>query len=194
MKAQWLIVAAVALLAAGAGYLLARSLEAPAGDAAPSPVAAPSMDDVIGQRRPDFVLADADGRPVPVGRFDGQVLLLNFWASWCAPCVEEMPMLSALQADFAGRGVAVVGVALDQPERARAFADTLGLGYTLLFGEADAVLAGRRYGNASGMLPFTVLVGADGVVRWAHLGVVTRPELERQLAPLLPADSQKFYK
>jgi thiol-disulfide isomerase/thioredoxin len=119
-----------------------------------------------------------------VDRFDGQVLLVNFWATWCAPCVEEMPMLSQFQRDYAGQGVVVVGIALDDPRRAQEFARELEVDYPLLFGLADAMVVGRSYGNRTGMLPYSVLVDAAGVIRWARLGILDRGELEAQLSAL----------
>jgi len=118
------------------------------------------------------------------GDFDGHVWLLNFWATWCAPCVEEMPMLSQLQQDYAGRGLKVVGIALDDADRAREFAAGMGIKYPVLVGQADVVLTGRRYGNLTGMLPFSVLVDAEGLVRWTHLGALTRKDLEHQIKSL----------
>jgi peroxiredoxin len=206
--------ALVALLAAGGGYLVAMRLGEPPSPAAlpaaapvttpvPTPVttrAMPAPETLVGQRRPDFSLADAAGNPVAAADFDGHVLLLNFWATWCAPCVEEMPMLSRLQRNYSGRGLRVVGITVDDPVRARSFAEGLGLEYPVLFGpgmfgpgsfEAGlsgagaAMLVGRRYGNASGMLPYSVLIDAAGIVRWTHLGAVTREQLETQLAELL---------
>jgi peroxiredoxin len=195
--------ALVALLAAGGGYLVAMRLGEPPSPAAlpaaapitppvTTPVstrAVPAPETLVGQRRPDFSLADATGSPVAAADFDGHVLLLNFWATWCAPCVEEMPMLSSLQRDYAGRGLRVVGVTVDDPDRARAFAEGLGLDYPALFGAGpsgagEAMLVGRRYGNASGMLPYSVLIDAAGIVRWTHLGAVSREQLEAQLAEL----------
>ena len=174
------ILAVVAAAAALGGFLLARWL----GPAVPAPaeLAPATIQDVEGRLRPDFTLADGQGRSVSATDFDGHLLLLNFWASWCQPCVEEMPMLSALQAEHDGRGLRVVGIALDDPERARAFAADLGLDYTLLYGRADAVQVGRSYGNRSGLLPYSALVDADGIVRWTHLGVLKRAELEARLA------------
>jgi peroxiredoxin len=187
----FVIMALVALLAAGGGYLVAMRLGKPPAPAA-TPVmppvttsAVPAPETLVGQRRPDFSLADAAGNPVEAADFDGQVLLLNFWATWCAPCVEEMPMLSRLQRDFSARGLRVVGITVDDPVRARAFAQDLGLDYPLLFGTGEAMLIGRRYGNASGMLPYSVLIDAAGTVRWTHLGAVSRQQLESRLAQLL---------
>ena len=191
MKAQTIILAAVAVTAAVAGYFLARGM-APGTEAAPEPYpappptagAAPQADQLLGQPRPDFTLRDVSDAAVSAGDFDGKVLLLNFWASWCAPCVEEMPMLADLQRDYAGRGLQVVGIALDDPQRARRFAEDLALGYPLLFGMADAMLVGRRYGNRSGMLPYSVLVDERGIVRWTHLGALSREDLETRLTEL----------
>ena len=187
MKGQLLILLAVAAAAAGSGYLLSRTFDFGAGDRPASTAerqAAPPAEDLPGQRRPDFTLRDAAGTPVSVAEFDGQALLLNFWASWCKPCIEEMPMLSDLQRDHAGDGLQVIGIALDDPQRAQAFVSELGLEYLLLYGLADAARVGRLYGNREGMLPYSVLVDASGVIRWTRLGALTRDEVEAQLAGL----------
>lgn len=191
MRAQWIILPAVALAAAAAGYFLARGID-PRDAAGPEPLPsrpaaageALTGEELLGHPRPDFTLRDASGANISAGDFDGQVLLLNFWASWCAPCVEEMPMLAALQRDHADRGLRIVGIALDDPGRAQAFARELAPGYPLLFGMADAMQVGRRYGNRSGMLPYSVLVDRRGIVRWTHLGALSRETLEARLAEL----------
>ena len=182
---------AVALLAAGSGYFLAMLLGGPATrDPVPAPpgavgaMAVPAPDDLIGQRRPDFRLFDLSGQNVASEAFDGEILLINFWATWCEPCTEEIPMLSEFQKDHTGQGVRVVGIAVDDPVRARAFAATLQPDYMLLFGQPEAMLAGRRYGNRSGLLPYSVLVDAGGIVRWSRLGALDRAGLEAQLAAL----------
>jgi thiol-disulfide isomerase/thioredoxin len=183
---QAIIMALVAMLAAGSGYWIARWLSLPVGPgsapAVAQPAAAPA--DLVGQPRPDFELADASGRAVSVDSFDGRVFLVNFWASWCVPCVDEMPMLSQLHRDYAGQDFAVVGIALDDPQRAREFAQELQVEYPVLFGRADAMRVGRRYGNREGMLPYSVLVDAEGIIRWTRLGVLHRSEIEAQLAAM----------
>jgi thiol-disulfide isomerase/thioredoxin len=181
--------AVVALLASSGGYFLAMALSPP-GDT-PTPVtglseamAAPSADGLLGQPRPDFTLFDTNGLEVSAGDFDGNVLLVNFWATWCSPCVEEMPMLSGLQQEYAGQGVKFLGIALDDAERARQFAADLSIQYPVLVGQADVVLTGRRFGNTTGMLPFSVLVDASGIIRWTRLGALNRKELEAQIHAL----------
>ena len=187
--------AAVAVIAAGAGYFASRLLSPPrdpgasmtvrlsAADA--KPVSDPTQ--LLGQHRPDFSLLDAAGRPVSADAYNGRALLINFWATWCEPCVEEMPMLAEFQRDHAAR-VTVAGIAVDDPERARAFGRELAIGYPLLFGQPEAMRVGRSYGNHSGMLPYSVLVDASGIIRWTHLGIVDRDQLEAQLAALPERD------
>ena len=169
--------AAVAVIASGAGYFVARQLsytDHPA-DWTVRPVAgkAPAVADtsqLVGQRRPDFSLSDAAGRPVLEDAYNGRVLLTEF------------------QRDHAAR-VTVAGIAVDDPARAREFARELGVGYPLLFGQPEAMLISRSYGNHSGMLPYSVLVDASGIVLWTRLGAVDRVELEAQLAALPDGDA-----
>ena len=181
----------VAFIASTGGYFLAQSLLSPSGSAisGPGPEAAAmtpalSVDDLLGQRRPDFTLSDINGMPVSASDFEGNVWLVNFWATWCAPCVEEMPMLSRLQQEYAGQGVKIVGIALDDENRASEFAASMAISYPILVGQADVVITGRQYGNNTGMLPFSVLVDTNGIIQWTHLGPLTREELEHQIQQL----------
>jgi peroxiredoxin len=191
VRKSLIIMLAVAVIAASGGYFVAMTLSPPKNPASPAErltpgdaLAVPAPEDLIGQRRPDFRLADAKGQYRSAEQFDGQVLLVNFWATWCTPCVEEMPMLSQLHRDLAGQGFAVVGIALDDPGRAQEFARELELSYPALFGLADAMLVGRRYGNRAGMLPYSVLVDASGIIRWTRLGALDRSQIEAELASL----------
>ena len=181
---QYLVMAGIGLIAAVGGYFAARTVDRSEPAGVPSSAAVPAAESPVGRRRPDFSLSDAAGAPVSAADFDGQAFLLNFWATWCAPCVEEMPMLAELQRDHAQHGLQVVGIAVDEPERAQAFARELGLDYPLLYGLGEAMLVGREYGNASGMLPYSVLVDAGGIVRWTHLGALERADLEDGIAEL----------
>jgi peroxiredoxin len=178
------IVLVVAVAAAGVGYIAAMLVDRAEPEPAATSQALPGPEDLLGQRRPDFSLVDTNGRPVRAADFDGQVWLLNFWATWCAPCVEEMPMLSRLHGQRGGAGLTVVGIALDEPQRASAFAAELGVEYPVLVGFTDTVQIGRRYGNRGGMLPYSVLIDTDGTVRWTHLGALDRDRLLAQAASL----------
>ena len=93
-------------------------------------------------------------------------------------------MLSQLQDDQRENGLRIVGIALDDAERAAEFAAAMDLSYPVLLGSTDVVLTGRRYGNRSGMLPFSVLVDSAGIIRWSHLGALEAGQLEHALAEI----------
>lgn len=141
----------------------------------------------VGDPRPDFRHAALDGSLVDAADFDGRPLLVNFWATWCAPCVRELPLLDEFAAEQAGR-IAVVGIAIDDPDAVGGFVEQLGIDYPILVGATGAVEVmdtQRRYGNAQGLLPYTVLVAADGMIAWQHLGEVERHHLADEVLPLI---------
>ena len=117
--------------------------------------------------------------------FSGRVVLINFWATWCAPCRKEMPMLQAVHEEFESQGLSLLGIALDDVQRARDFADQFGIGYPILVGAGDVMATGVAYGNEAGLLPYSVLIDRQGVVRWTYLGELKEGELRRQLQALL---------
>ena len=183
---------AVAIMAATGGYFVAMILSPATPQQTPAQtamtaeaLAANRVEDLLGQARPDFTLGDLSGNPVSAAEFDGQVVLVNFWATWCTPCIEEMPMLSSLHQIYSDRGFEVVGIALDDPEKAVDFVAQLEIDYPVLVGTTDAILVGRRFGNRAGMLPYSVLVDSEGIVRWSHLGALDREELETRIQSLL---------
>ncbi len=178
-----------ALLAGAAGYFTYASLVADKADlprpAPPAEPAGPADKTLIGQTRPDYTLGSSDGSFVSASDFDGRVVLVNFWATWCAPCREEMPMLMALRERFHAKGFEVVGIALDDVERARAFAGELGINYPILVGSTDVMATLRLYGNATGALPYSVLVDRKGKIRWNRMGVLERESLEPEIDSLI---------
>ena len=181
MSRNTVLVLIVAVLATLAGLLTGQLLQEDPnqGPAAEGPEA------LIGQPRPPFTLGASDGRRVSADDFNGQVLLVNFWATWCEPCREEMPMLDAVHGQYAAEGLVVVGIALDDVQRARDFADALGIDYTILVGAQDVMATGIAWGNRAGLLPYTVLVDREGIVRWTFLGELKRGALLAQIEPLL---------
>lgn len=132
---------------------------------------------------PDFVYPDLDGRPRRSNEWLGKVTVVNFWATWCSPCREEIPLFVELQEQYRDQGVRFVGVAIDDPEPIREFADTHGINYPVLLGDGTAIELSKRLGNRFQGLPFTVVARPDGRIAERFTGAVERSDLE----PLLTA-------
>lgn len=116
-------------------------------------------------------LRSPDGTPASLAAPGARLRLVNFWATWCAPCRKEMPELNRFADEYRNRGVVVIGVAADEIEDVRAFVSQLGIRYRILVGDADAVFGwSGGLGNVSGGLPYTVLLDAGGTVRWSQSG------------------------
>jgi peroxiredoxin len=116
-----------------------------------------------------------DGQPLSMARFRDQPLLLNFWATWCPPCVEELPMLNRFYAEQRARGWQVLGLAVDQPSAVQRFLQRMPLDFPLALAGLGGTELSRQLGNPSGGLPFTVVFGRDGRVAHRKLGQV-KPE------------------
>jgi len=126
-------------------------------------------------------LADADGTPRSLAQWRGTPVIVNFWATWCEPCVREMPDLQRLSETYASRGVQVLGLAIDEPARIRGFRDQLQLTLPLFAAAAAGSELMRALGNGSGALPYTVLIGRTGSVLWRHLGQIDPEHLRKEL-------------
>jgi len=127
---------------------------------------------MIGRQRPEFSLSDLDAFPRDNHEWDGQVVVLNFWAAWCRPCRREMPAFIRLQHHFSGRGVQFVGIDLDTVDARKAALNFLNqldekINYPILLGDDDGIDIARAYGNGFGILPYTVVIGRDA--RIAHI-------------------------
>nr|MBF0684897.1 TlpA family protein disulfide reductase [Pseudomonas sp.] len=131
---------------------------------------------------PDFfshALPDTSGVSQPLSQWKGKPLLVNFWATWCAPCVKEMPDLDRLSRQFSG--ISFLGIGIDSAENIAQFLQKVPVGYTLLEARADGLDMMRDLGNASGGLPFTVIMSPDGKVLRAFAGQIDPEELARYL-------------
>jgi thiol-disulfide isomerase/thioredoxin len=171
------VAALAAALGLGTGvYYVARTPQETGFPAVGRPAAAPAQP---GDAMPAITLPDVDGTPVDFARFGGRPLLINVWASWCGPCVEEMPMLAAFAAAQPADGVQVVGLAIDTPDGVRDFLDRVPVTYPIVIEQPAPDDASVRLGNAQGLLPYTVLVGADGNIVKQKLGPFADGEIEQ---------------
>lgn len=136
---------------------------------------------------PDFSLPNLAGDPVASRTWAGRILVINYWASWCPPCVKEMPMLIRAQEALGPKGVQFVGIAIDRAEDARSFVSQYPVNYPILVGSPEAVELSRRLGNRLLGLPFTVIFDRRGRRVFSRIGEVSAEELEAQLDGLLGA-------
>jgi len=174
MKHSSLLIVAALALAAGAGaaawYQSARSPATTAGavtEAAPLTLVA---------TLPAVSLPDREGIARGFDHWQGRSLIVNFWATWCAPCRREVPLLEKLQAAHANEGFQVIGVAVDYRDKVLAYAEEMKIGYPLLIGEQEALDAAAAFGVDMVGLPFTVFSDNQGRIIAAHMGELTEAQ------------------
>jgi thiol-disulfide isomerase/thioredoxin len=189
------VLAGMAAIAAGVGFSIWRErafersqsqAEGPA--AGQGPVGSAGVTRSIGEPSDAAVmqlfaleLTGPGGEPVPMQQFRDRRLVVNFWATWCAPCVEEMPELSGMAEEFAGKGVTFVGIAIDQVPNVARFIQKLPVRYPIAVAGAAGIGMVTALGNPQGGLPFTVVLEADGRIRERYLGKVVMAELRQVL-------------
>lgn len=130
---------------------------------------------------PDFSLTDIDGRSVSLKDFRGKVVILDFWATWCPPCKMEIPDFIALQSEFAGRDVQIIGIALDEPDKVKSFAMQNGMNYPVLLGSDEI---SQRYGGIDG-IPTTYVIDKQGRIAARYEGYRSRAVFESAIRRLL---------
>jgi thiol-disulfide isomerase/thioredoxin len=168
----WLALAAAGIGALAAGIYLGSNR---AGDSPPAVVAALA----------GLALPDVDGREQRLEQFRGKVVVVNFWATWCAPCREEMPEFIKAQKEFGPKGLQFVGIAVDQADKIRQFAEEIGLNYPTLVGGFGAMELSKALGNSLMALPFTVVLDRKGAVVHTQLGTLKPDKLEAIVRQLL---------
>jgi thiol-disulfide isomerase/thioredoxin len=173
MKRSWPLYLLIGILFAGIGayFGFKRSAAQPANSAA--------IEQLYAQQLPDV-----GGRPVSLAQYKGKPMVVNFWATWCPPCVDEMPELNALQAELGADKVQIVGIGIDSPGNIADFAAKQKISYPLLVAGMGGTELSRQLGNKAGGLPFTVLVDAQGRARQQYLGRLKMETLRRDLAAL----------
>lgn len=129
--------------------------------------------------------ATPDGAELALSSLRGRRLLLNFWATWCPPCVEEMPELSTFDGEFRDRGLRIVGIGIDSAANISQFSRKTPMSYPLVVAGTSGLELVRRLGNTAGALPFTVVVGRDGRIAWRTLGRFKAAELREAVLRVL---------
>ena len=169
----WLMLGGFALLAAAVGYRLGVSGK---GAETAAPPALPVF---------ELVLADLKGQPQALGQWRGKLLIVNYWATWCPPCREEMPGFSRLQEKYRDKGVQFVGISIDNVAKIVEFQKTTPVSYPLLIGDIGVMENSAALGNTRQALPFTAVFDQQGQLSATKLGRYAEADLERLLLELV---------
>lgn len=207
MKSSWLLFIIVALLGIGAGYAVSFY----SGDLSPPPDPMPEstsepntatpaeveaaraartqhlINDNAPKQAPDFRLPDLAGVERSLADWPDQVIVLNFWATWCPPCLKEIPLFVDLQDQYGTHGLQFIGVALDEQAAVQEFLAQFAVNYPILLGGTQGIQLVQQYGNRLGVLPFTVVIDPAGMVVVRHPGELTEQDFQQSILPLLSA-------
>jgi len=138
----------------------------------------------VAQMAPPFVLPDIEGNPRESSEWDGQIRLVNFWATWCPPCRREIPLLIELQKEYDGR-IQILGIAIDELPEVQAYAASTDFNYPVLTGQQNAIELGNTFLNDFIGLPFTAFVDESGHIVRVHVGELHREQADAFLAEIL---------
>jgi peroxiredoxin len=138
----------------------------------------------IPEQLPPFSINNLQGKPINAAAWRGKSLIVNFWATWCAPCQREVPLLKALNTEWSNRNVQVIGIAVDHPDKVQGFAEQFKISYPLLVGEQNALDLAAKLGLTSPVFPFTVFTDRRGQVVALFVGELRRPQADLILAVL----------
>lgn len=166
------------LLGVGAIYLASNWHSDPSTDATAAPSLSPGV--LYSTSFPDLA-----GRSRSLGEWQGKIMVLNLWATWCGPCREEIPMIVKFHEKYRERGLIFIGLALDDKIPVEKFAKELKINYPILLGEADLGEFARRLGNSKGLLPYTVIIDRTGKILMTRLGGIDEKFLAQVLLPML---------
>ena len=175
----------LAVFAGYAGFQIA-SLNHEATEAVVTTIDAPMEEGtVIGDKRPQFSLPDMNGKMRSIDEWDGDVIVINFWATWCPPCREEIPEFIKLQKLYAENGLQFIGIALQTAEEVDEFVKVMGINYPILVGQGEVIQVAKQYGNHIGALPYTVIIDRQSYIAFTKRGPLQRHAAEQVISSLL---------
>lgn len=170
MKQTVLIIIA-AIIALGFG-ITARHAFSPVDNAAPSAL-------------PEFNLPDLSGRQHNISEWQGKLLVINFWATWCPPCLKEIPDFVALQEHYAAQGVQFIGISLEDKEAVSAYDAATKINYPVLLAGDNGIALAQQLGNNVNAIPYTIVVDRQGQIIYRHPGELSKAQIAEVITPLL---------
>jgi thiol-disulfide isomerase/thioredoxin len=188
---QWqviLIGITLSIISAAGGYKLQQhqkedsSIEPKQVISVKNPIA---PKEVIDTKVEDFMLLDVNGVRRNLSEWHGKALVLNFWATWCTPCREEIPAFVELQEQYQNDGVQFIGIALQEAEEIRDFLKEFNVNYPSLVGASDVIKIAKQLGNDIGALPYTVFIDQNGIISFTHRGPLLKSDAEKVIQTLL---------
>jgi thiol-disulfide isomerase/thioredoxin len=183
MKYRWLLVLAVAIAAATLGVYFGKAQNQGTSNPAPND----PTTQAAGAALAKLSVATPEGSVVKLQQWAGKVLVINFWATWCPPCREEMPEFSRMQEKLKDNSVQFVGIGIDTPDNIISFKKTYPVSYPLLMGTYETLKLTVGLGNASSALPFTAILDKQGNLAYIKTGKMDEAELSHILTPLYSA-------
>ncbi len=168
-----LIFIVATVIAGSSGYALQRYLNQPQIQTQNNPA--------IGFQRPEFAAMDLNGQLRNIKEWDGKVILLNFWATWCPPCLKEIPDFIELQKDYGEQDFQIIGIAVDEEQAVREYATEIGMNYPTMVVESEGVELAKRYGNGIGALPYTVIINRNGEISNTIMGELSKKRTKELL-------------
>ena len=138
----------------------------------------------IGIARPEFAAMDLNDQLRNISEWDGKVIVLNFWATWCPPCLKEIPDFIEIHKTYGNKDFQIIGIAIDGKDAVREYASKTGINYPILVLEADGIALANRYGNEMGALPFTAIINRNGKISNTITGELSKKDAIKILKKL----------
>jgi thiol-disulfide isomerase/thioredoxin len=173
-RRQWIMIGGISLLAAAAGALTSQWLSK-----------TNSVSEAGVKAFFNNAWLNPEGKAISTQDWQGKLLVVNFWASWCPPCVEEMPELQKLQGEFSQQNVLFVGIAIDSPSNVREFLKKTPVSYPIAMGGMDGSQIYKALGNSQSALPYTVVINPSGMAIYQKLGKIDEEELRKAIKAAL---------
>ena len=169
-RRQWIMIGGISLLAAAAGALTSQWL---------------SKMDLASEAGVKAFFnnpwSNPEGKEINIQDWQGKLLVVNFWASWCPPCVEEMPVLDKLQKEFLQQNVLFVGIGIDSPSNIREFLKNTPISYPVAIGGLEGSNLSKQLGNTQGALPYTIIINTKGKVIYSKLGKISEDDVRNAI-------------